>query len=199
MKKLDDGYWSERYLTKSTGWDLGSISEPIKAYAEQLENRNISILIPVCGNAHEAAFLLSLGFAKITLIDISKALIEDLATKFSKEISEGRCELIHGNFFDLEGKFDLIIEQTFFCAIDPSLRDDYVKKMAALLNPKGRLVGLLFDMDKPDGPPFGGRFPEYEKRFSPFFDFKVFEPSYNSILPRSGSEFFVILLVKKLL
>jgi hypothetical protein len=196
MKKLDDNFWSDRYNSNAIGWDVGEISTPIKEYVEQLEDKSISILIPGCGNAHEAAYLLSLDFAKITLIDISKVLVDELKLKFAKEITEGRCELIHGNFFDIQDTFDLVIEQTFFCAIDPLLRDEYVQKMAEILNLGGKLVGLLFDMDKPDGPPFGGRFPEYEKRFKPYFHFKIFEACHNSIASRSGNELFIVLVKK---
>jgi methyl halide transferase len=60
--------------------------------------------------------------------------------------------LLQADFFELntgKGKhlpeFDLIVEQTFFCAIDPSLRKNYFKKVHQLLKPGGKLVGLLFN------------------------------------------------------
>ena len=55
-------YWQNRYLENSTGWDLGDISPPIKAYIDQLNNKNIKILIPGAGNAHEAEYLHNQGF-----------------------------------------------------------------------------------------------------------------------------------------
>lgn len=59
--------------------------------------------------------------------------------------------------FSLKDSFDLIIEQTFFCALDPKLRPEYAVKMAELLKPGGRLVGVLFnDTLNNDKPPFGG-------------------------------------------
>ncbi len=70
--------------------------------------------------------------------------------------------LIHKDFFELQTKFDLILEQTFFCALNPILRPKYVQKMSELLNAKGKLVGLLFNVPLNEGhPPFGGDKKEY--------------------------------------
>ena len=95
------------------------------------------------------------------------------------------------NFFDLNQKFDLIIEQTFFCALEIDLRTYYVNKMSELLNDNGKLVGVLFD-DKfnNEGPPYGANFEEYKKLFKERFVLKTFEKCYNSIPPRSSNEFF---------
>jgi thiopurine S-methyltransferase len=65
--------------------------------------------------------------------------------------------------------------------------------MHDMLNDGGKLVGLLFDRDFQDGPPFGGNKEEYLNYFSPLFNIKIFEKCYNSIEPRMGSELFIIL------
>ena len=44
-------YWSQRYVEGRTGWDLGSPSQPLKAYIDQLEDTSIKVLIPGAGNA----------------------------------------------------------------------------------------------------------------------------------------------------
>ena len=87
--------------------------------------------------------------------------------------------------------FDLIVEQTFFCAIDPSLRKKYFEKMYSLLKPKGKIVGLLFDTEFEVSPPFGGTKSEYENYFKNLFKINVFEKCYNSIKPREGKELFI--------
>ena len=60
MKPVTD--WEKRYRESETGWDLGSISTPLKEYFDQLEDKEIKVLIPGCGNAHEASYLHELGF-----------------------------------------------------------------------------------------------------------------------------------------
>ncbi len=193
---LNDEFWSERYRTDTTGWDLGDVSRPLKEYVDQVRNRDIQVLIPGCGNSYEAAYLLQQGFAKVTLADISEVLTSRLKNTFAKEIATGRCEVIHTDFFELKGSFDLVLEQTFFCAIDPSLRAAYAGKMSELLVKGGTLAGLLFSEKMPGGPPFGGTPEEYRGYFEPYFDFKVFEDCYNSVKPREGRELFMILKKK---
>ena len=107
-------------------------------------------------------------------------------------------QLLQVDFFELEDhKFDLILEQTFFCALNPSLRLKYVKHMAELLKPNGKLVGVLFtDPLNAIKPPFGATKEEYTSLFEPFFKFKTFEICTNSIKPREGRELFIDFIKK---
>ncbi len=101
--------------------------------------------------------------------------------------------MIQKDFFDLNLQFDLILEQTFFCALDIDLRKKYVKKMKDLLKADGKLVGLFFDFElTKSGPPFGGSQEEYKDLFEPYFEILKLEICYNSITPRSGNELFFI-------
>ncbi len=196
MNTPDASYWNNRFNNHDTPWDTGDVSTPLKEYIDQLTDKNISILIPGCGNAHEAGYLLANGFAHITLIDISAVLTQQLEEKF-KEYNGKELTIITGDFFELRGQFDLIIEQTFFCALDPALRKKYVLQMHGLLKPGRKLAGLLFNkIFETAGPPFGGNIDEYKKLFSPFFRTKTMEPCYNSIAPRAGAECFFIAVRK---
>lgn len=186
---FNTSFWNERYQNNQTGWDLKGPSTPLKDYIDQIENKNLKILIPGCGNAYEAEYLLEKGFKDITLIDISDVLVNRLKEKFKKY---PQIKIIHEDFFDFKGQFDLILEQTFFCAIDPNLRIQYVNKMYDLLNVNGKLVGLLFNINFNNPfPPFGGTKDEYEELFKNKFEFKYFETAYNSIKPRNGNELFI--------
>lgn len=191
MKTLDDNYWSSRYADNTAAWDTGSITSPLKKYFEQLQDKNISILIPGCGNSYEAEYLLQNGFTKITLIDISTVLCKKIEEGFSEYLSKG-LTIICGDFFRQEGQYDLIVEQTFFCALDISLRKNYAEKMQQLLKPAGKLVGVLFNREFENNPPFGGSEEEYRKLFEPYFSIEIMEACYNSIEKRAGAELFVI-------
>ena len=102
--------------------------------------------------------------------------------------------LLHQDYFDLHETFDLIIEQTFFCAIDPILRKNYVQQSNKLLKPYGKLVGLLFDFPFESGPPFGGNVEEYQSLFAEKFIVAKMNRCYNSINPRLGNELFIELI-----
>lgn len=194
MDKLDEQYWSNRYQTHTDIWDLKNVSTPLKEYFDQLIDKNISILIPGCGNAYEAEYLLQLGFTNITLIDISPIPVKNLQEKFAVQLNK-EIKIILGNFFELNQSFDLIVEQTFFCAIDPSLRQLYADKMYELLKVGGKLIGVMFNCSFEDGPPFGGSIEEYKLLFAQKFSIKTLETCYNSIEKRKGNEVFIILQI----
>jgi len=128
--KLDATYWNLQYQQQLTGWDMGSVSPPLKAYLDQLKDKSIHILIPGCGYAHEADYLLQLGFLNITLMDVSLEACKTLEEKFKNQTA---IKILNTNFFEHQGQYDLILEQTFFCALDPKNRTLYPQKMKNLL------------------------------------------------------------------
>jgi len=71
-------------------------------------------------------------------------------------IANTRIQVLLGDFFNHKGEYDLIIEQTFFCALPPTMRQKYVWKMHELLAKDGILAGLLFNRKFEVSPPFGG-------------------------------------------
>ncbi|TRW98548.1 methyltransferase domain-containing protein [Flavobacterium gawalongense] len=186
-KSLDAAYWEAQYKAKATGWDLGKVSPPIQTYMDTIENKNISILIPGCGNSYEAEYLLEHGFTNITVIDIAPTPVAVLKDKFK---NNPNIQIILGDFFEHQGKYDLIIEQTFFCALPPTMRQKYVWKMHQLLADEGKLAGLLFNRTFEVSPPFGGSKEEYETLFAVAFDFLKMDLCPNSIAPRANSELF---------
>jgi methyl halide transferase len=186
---LDQTYWNTRYQTHETGWDLGEVSPPLKAYFDQLTRKDLRILIVGCGNAYEANYLLDNLFTNITLLDIAPLLVEKLQQQYQ---DKPQIKVLLGDFFAHQGEYDLIVEQTFFCALSPTLRPDYAAHTHRLLSPNGHLVGVLFDREFPfEGPPFGGNEAEYRGYFAQYFELKTFEKCYNSIKPRAGTELFI--------
>jgi methyl halide transferase len=185
---LNDEYWDKQYQQNNLGWDLNQVSPPLAAYFDQIEDKSISIMIPGCGSAYEAQYLLDLGFCDITLVDISVTLVSQLREK----LINTPVKVVHQDFFELAGKYDLIVEQTLFCALSPSLRAKYVETMHRLLTPKGKLVGLLFNRTfEAQGPPFGGSTNEYTSLFEKHFLFHTIDYCTNSVEPRSGTELFI--------
>ena len=191
MMKLNKAFWDNKYINEKLGWDIGYISTPLKSYIDQLADKNLKILIPGAGNGYEVEYLFNRGFANIHVVDIAQQPLDNLKHRIPHFPED---QLIHLDFFELqESNFDLILEQTFFCALDPSLRESYAIKMNNLLREKGKLAGLLFDFPLAEkGPPFGGDINEYKKLFFEHFKIKTLERAYNSIKPRNGNELFFI-------
>ncbi|MBI2260004.1 MAG: methyltransferase [Flavobacteriia bacterium] len=185
---MDKTFWDKRYEEKLTGWDIGKISTPIKEYIDQLESKDIKILIPGCGFGHEAQYLFQKGFTNVYLMDISPYPLE----KFKKNNPTFPSKnILLGDFFEHNTFYDLILEQTLFCAISPEKRDEYIKKIHELLNPKGKYVGVLFNCQFEGGPPFGGTKEDYFTLFSKYFQNISIKDCYNSIDARKEREVFI--------
>ena len=187
---LSHNYWNNLYLKNEFKWDLGAISSPLKTYIEQLNNKDLKILIPGAGNSYEAEFLFSNGFKNVVVLDFAEEPLENIKKRLPDFPNQ---QLIKQNFFEHQGHYDLIIEQTFFCARNPSLRKQYAQHVKQLLKPEGKLVGLLFnDVLNIDKPPFGGNKKEYQDLFESLFQIITLETAYNSVKPREERELFVI-------
>ena len=188
VEHLSKDFWKGRYQLDSTGWDLGEISRPIKEYFDQVEDKSIRILIPGSGNGHEAEYLHQLGFKNVHVLDFASEPLTNLQNRVpSFPIKNIHC----GDFFLHEGQYDIIVEQTLFCAIDPRLRQKYAENCSRLLNPEGIVVGLLFMFELDGGPPYGGSKNEYLIYFKNKFSIIKMEKCYNSIQSREGRELFI--------
>ena len=196
LPPFDAAYWQARYATPGRdGWDAGRITPPQQAYFDQLAvESQPRILIPGAGRAYEAEYLHRAGFRHVVVADLAPEPLAEFAARvpdFPKE------NLWQADFFTLgqAASFDLIIEQTFFCAQPPTLRPAYAQQCAHLLRPGGKLVGLLFDTEfaAATEPPFGGTRAEYAGYFEPYFRFIHFDTAHNSLRARAGRELFICL------
>ena len=188
---LNENFWNNRYLEKDTGWDLGAISPAIKKWFDTKKNKDLQILIPGAGKGHEVKYGFDHGFKNIHYLDISTEAVtffKDNCPNLPKE------QILISDFFDLKKDlfFDVVIEQTFFCAINPALRKSYVKKTHEILKKNGCIIGLLFNKKFDNqGPPFGGFHEEYVELFSKLFVIEKLENSINSAIPRKENEFWI--------
>jgi len=150
--------------------------------------------VPGAGNGYEAEFIFKQGFNNVFVLDWAKQALENLKQRCPAFPQQN---IIYADFFDHKEQYNLIIEQTFFCALQPDLRTAYTNKMHELLLEKGKLVGLLFNrIFDEDGPPFGGTKKEYIQLFRTKFYIDVIENCYNSVEARAGTELFVKFIKK---
>ncbi|NOY50592.1 MAG: SAM-dependent methyltransferase [Chlorobi bacterium] len=187
-----DKYWDDKYQMGQTSWDIGYASPPIVEYFRQLPNKGLKILVPGAGRAWEVEFLFNSGFKNVYLLDFAVKGVEEFRARCPNFPDK---QIIIDDFFKHEGKYDIIVEQTFFSSISPENRESYVKKVHDMLRRDGRLIGLLFNHHFGfGGPPFGGNHEEYKSLFGECFRFIYFETATNSIKPREGRELFFVLV-----
>ena len=188
---LNENFWNKKYLNNDAEWDLGIISPAIKKWFDTKKNKNLKILVPGSGKGHEVKYGFDYGFNNIYYLDISTE-----ATTFFKK----NCpnfpdkQILTCDFFDLKKDlfFDIIIEQTFFCAISPILRKNYIRKTHEILKKNGCIIGLLFNKKfDTQGPPFGGFYEEYIELFSDLFLIEKLENSMQSVHTRKENEYWI--------
>ena len=69
LKYLTKQYWDKRYVDKTTVWDLGLVSPPIKLWIDRQSNKSLKILVPGAGKGHEViyAFKKAVSYTHLTL------------------------------------------------------------------------------------------------------------------------------------
>lgn len=197
METHNSTYWQKRYESGDTPWDIGHGSPALLNYVYNnwSDSKDACILIPGGGRAYEISQLAKNGFGQVFVCDWSESAIAE-SKRVNPDVPE--TQFLCQDFFALKGPYDLILEQTFFCAIPPKMRSDYVKKVHQLLQPtNGVLAGVFFDREfEHEGPPHGGSISEYKELFSPYFDIISSGWAEDSIEPRKGSERLIIAKAK---
>jgi len=191
MKPFPREYWDAENEKLKNGWDIGYVSTPLRDYFDQLTNKDLRILVPGAGAAWEAEHLHKSGFHQVFMLDFSPVIVDKFLSRYP-DFPTGQvfCE----DFFNHQGSYDLIVEQTFFSSLLPEQRAAYVNKVNELLADQGKLVGLFFNHEfNFNGPPFGGTPETYRALFEGKFEMEHFATSYNSIKPRRERELFMLL------
>jgi SAM-dependent methyltransferase len=162
--------WESRYQTGDMPWEKGAPSPALVEYLAANPPPAGAILVPGCGLGHDARAI-SRPDNEVTGIDIAPSAVR-AAQAFPKT---GRENYLLADLFDLppelRDRFDWVWEHTCFCAIDPAMRAQYVRGVAAALKPGGRLLAVFY-LDPGngiDGPPHGVTLAELDTPFSGTF------------------------------
>ncbi len=193
MTDLSPAAWNERYRLGNTPWDLSGATPEFRRLLDegQLPAKG-RVLVPGGGRGHDAILFAQRNY-EVNLVDFAPDALEAALMEASR--LKTTIQAYRQNFFDLpsigyhQSAYDIILEYTFFCAIDPGQRAHYVETAAKLLKPGGWLVGLFFPLviDKP-GPPFVVSEQEVAELFRPQFEIRIEKPLL-SVKPRAEREF----------
>lgn len=160
-------FWEDIYLADDAGWDLGDVTPIFEFIAESISPGKLCIL--GCGRGYDAVMFAQKGF-DVTAVDFAPSAIQ--AVQELADEADVFVKTVETDIFSLRTEFDntfeYIIEQTCFCAINPSRRKDYEKLVKQILEPFGKLIGLWFPLDKSitdGGPPWGTTISEVKALF----------------------------------
>ncbi len=182
--------WQQLYLEDDLKWDIGEVSPPLlKLWEAGNIPREGNVIIPGCGQGHEVMFFARNGM-HTTGVDFAPGACERLSRRLEQEGLNARVVL--ASFFDLGTGhnlfYDLMFEQTFFCAIHPDQRSSYLETVCRVLKAGGVLAGVFYETGEDGGPPFNTTEDEIRKRFSEYFKISLLEKTQHSIERRKNKE-----------
>ncbi|MEO7724114.1 MAG: methyltransferase domain-containing protein [Chthoniobacterales bacterium] len=162
--------WEERYQRRETPWEKGAPHPALIDHVAENGPLKGEIFVPGCGSGQDVRALVT---ADNHVVGVDLAPFAIKKTRARPPLA--REEYLLANLFDLppemDGRFDWVFEHTCFCAIDPTLRRQYVSTIVRLLQPKGRMLAIFFlnpDHDE-DGPPYRVSTGELEDFFGEAF------------------------------
>ncbi|KAK4556570.1 hypothetical protein LTR86_006141 [Recurvomyces mirabilis] len=178
--------WNELWKQGTTPWDrdtpspalvdtLKNKSAILGAAVDKNTKSRKRVLVPGCGKGYDVLLFASQGYDAFGLdvapeaVERANVLLKDpkLTEKYpSSSNDRGDTKVFLGDFFKDDflaqtggkGAFDVIYDYTFLCALPPSLRPSWAKRMGELLAPSGHFVCLEFPLGKEPktgGPPHG--------------------------------------------
>ncbi|KAL7413338.1 S-adenosyl-L-methionine-dependent methyltransferase [Mrakia frigida] len=170
--------WEKLWKATTTPWDKGFANPPLVALLEKVPQEvkmpekgqaGIRTLVAGCGRGYDVEAFSRLGGWDSWGLDLSETAIEEAKSWYSSlptpstPIGPVSFHALDFFTFDLpSGAFNLAFDNTFLCALPPSLRSAWGTRYAALLPSPGSLLITraypLMDaaeMAKGTGPPWG--------------------------------------------
>ena len=198
MDNLTAQAWEDRYQSSGDRWNLGFPAPPfVSLLASNNAPQPGKLAVIGCGKGHDAFFFAESGFEVVGFDFAPSAIAEAAATAKAREIP---ALFLQRDIFTLDkefaSSFDYVLEHTCFCAIDPSLRSQYVEVVKSLLRPGGKLIALFYTHNRPDGPPFGIKPQKVLDYFAADFETILFQKAKDSIERRQGNEHLAIFQLK---
>jgi cyclopropane fatty-acyl-phospholipid synthase-like methyltransferase len=182
--------WEELWREGVTPWDLGGSSPPL---GELLTSGAIKpeghILVPGCGRGYDLA-LLAKYYDRVTGVDISQTAVNSALSILPEDLRDG-VSIQRGDFFKLTHRYDAVFDYTFFCAIEPAMRDVWAQTMTRIIKPNGLLIAVVFPViDAPprDCPPYPVKLEDYADRLRGAFTLIHLNEAPKSHASRRGKE-----------
>ena len=178
--------WTAMWESGLQPGDKFDALKPLPALVKMVEEGSVPTgraLVPGCGRGYDVV-LLATPERQATGLDIAPLAIA-AAEEFYSNLPDDKkppresVSFQTTSFFDMpedeDNKFQFIYDYTFFCALDPSIRQQWGEKMAALVSTGGELCTIMFPIgEKEGGPPFKVSIEDYKSILEPL-GFEAFQ------------------------
>jgi len=167
---MEHQFWHERWAKKEIGFHEGTVNQYLHDHWPELAgNGTGTVLVPLCGKAHDMWWLHDRGHPVIG-VELSEIACKDFFeegqekaqvhpgepfTKFAHDDLELWC----GDFFQLVPEdlkhVRLVYDRAALIALPPHMRKDYVDHLTAVIPDGTRILLITLDYDTEiKGPPF---------------------------------------------
>ncbi|XP_059447026.1 probable thiol methyltransferase 2 [Corylus avellana] len=185
------GGWDASWEKGVTPWDLGQPTPVILHLHQTGALPKGRALIPGCGSGYDIVAI-ACPERYVVGLDISDIAIKKALELSSSSVNASYFTFLKADFFAWTPTelFDLVLDYTFFCAIEPDMRLAWAQRIHDVLKPGGELITLMFPIsDHVGGPPYKVSVSDYEEVLHPM-GFKAVSIVDNemAIEPRKGRE-----------
>jgi SAM-dependent methyltransferase len=184
----DPKFWETLYREQRDHWELGRAAPPLARWFAAHSPAGRRALVLGCGRGHEARLLARAGAQVVGLYLAEDAVAAARALAAAEGVA---VEFRRGDLFALPAsgeRWDLAVEHTCLCAIDPARRAEYVAVVAGALAPGGEWIGLFWSHGRAGGPPFSVSDEELRALLAPHFEIVHTEIPRDSVALRAGEE-----------
>ncbi|KAI8818705.1 TPMT family [Fimicolochytrium jonesii] len=191
------GTWKNAWDLGLTPWDHAASTPALRSLLASPEYPELTkgkILVPGCGGGYDVhLFAQSPGCEYALGLDLSPVAMQKAEKlRDEKSISPQKAQFLAGDFFvhPFGTKFDVVYDHTFLCALQPTLRKDWGKRMAEIIAPGGHLITYMYPLsDHEGGPPFALSVEVYDSLLSTEFEKLFMEDVLETFESRTRQEY----------
>ena len=185
-------HWLDRWQQDRIGFHEADVNHHLRQrLAEFALPSSAQIFLPLCGKAHDIAWIARQGYEVIG-IEISRIAVEAFFEEQQLEVEVDEDErfrryrapgitLLQGDFFDLRAEdladCALVYDRAALIAMTRAQRPEYFAHMLAILPPSMRmlLITLEYDQAEMTGPPYAVWEDEVRANYGERYDIELLE------------------------
>lgn len=184
--------WLDRWKQNKIGFHESRVNPYLPRYLHRFNlKRGDTIFLPLCGKAHDIAWLAEQGF-QVVGIELSEIAIKSFYAEQGLQYQQfetdqfilrksGNISLIQGDYFALQEEHlsdcKMVYDRASLIAIDEENRDRYCAHMRSIIPVDAGmlLVTLEYEQAQMSGPPFAVLKQEIEQYYAAHFAIEVLE------------------------
>ncbi|MDH3218290.1 MAG: thiopurine S-methyltransferase [Gammaproteobacteria bacterium] len=191
---VDNQHWLDRWRENRIGFHEAAVNRHLQTYMARFAlPHGACVFVPLCGKAHDIAWIAAQGFDVIG-IELSQLAIEAFFDENNLDFERfetdrfgvyksGNISLLQGDFFDLSnddlGACSLVYDRAALIAMERPDRPRYYDHMLSIIPAVSNMLLVTLDYDQAEmtGPPFAVPPEEVRRYYGDSFSISLLESS----------------------